>query len=455
MISEALAEFVRSCNYRTLPEPVRELARRCVLDWIGSVIRGSIEPPARIYADIARDEGGASRATAVAGRFKTSAAWAAQINAAASHTLEMDDLHPGSVLHAAAPVVSAAIAVGESIDAGGEELLASIVAGYEVAVRAGEAAGRTHYDFWHTTATCGIFGAAAATAKLLNLSHEQIVHALGSAGTQSAGLWQFLDDGAMSKQLHTAHAAGAGILAAQLAHRGFTAARQIFEGRKGFLAAMSKDPNPAILTDDLGQDYRMLTNSFKRHASCRHTHTAIDAALTLRNERKVRIDEVETIQVDLYPAGFHLLNEVEATSGYAARFSIPFTIAAAFVRGQVGLNEFEDVHANDIRALMTRIRLVQDDAMGKDYPEKWPARVVAKMKDGNSLAATVDYPKGDAKNPMSLDELRDKFRGLTENMLPSTEQDHFIGVCGNLERHRASGFWPMSFAAQRGMDHGN
>src|SRR5688572_24605333 len=133
MISEALAEFVGSCSYKTLPEPVRELARRCVLDWIGSVIRGSAEPPARMYAGIARDEGGAPRATAAAGRFKTSAAWAAQINAAASHTVEMDDLHPGSVLHAAAPVISAAIAVGESIDAGGEELLSSIVAGYEVA----------------------------------------------------------------------------------------------------------------------------------------------------------------------------------------------------------------------------------------------------------------------------------------------------------------------------------
>jgi len=441
MISETLAQFIGSCEYETLPEPVRELARRCVLDWIGSAVRGSIEPPARMYADLAREEGGAARATAVTGKLRTSAAWAAQINAAAAHSIEMDDLHPGSVLHAAAPVMAAAIAVGESVDAGGGELLAAIVAGYEVAIRAGEAAGRSHYDFWHTTGTCGIFGAAAAAAKLLKLSNEQTVHALGSAGTQSAGLWQFLDDGAMSKQLHTAHAAGAGILAAQLAQRGFTSARQIFEGRKGFLAAMSKDPNVKMLTENLGRDYRMLTNSFKWHASCRHTHTAIDAALVLRNEKKIGTNDVEAIEVDLYPAGFNLLSEVEATSGYAARFSIPYTIAAAMVRGRVGLNEFEDIYSNDIRSMMTRIRLVRNDAMGKDYPEKWPARVTAKLKNGESITATVEYPKGDAKNPLSLQELQDKFRGLTEDVLTGAEQEHFIGISAELQRHRAREIW--------------
>ncbi len=441
MISETLAQFIGSCKYETLPEPVRELARRCVLDWIGSAIRGSVEPPARMYANFAREEGGAARATAVTGKMKTSVSWAAQINAAASHTVEMDDLHPGSVLHAAAPIIAAAIAVGESIDSAGDELLAAIVAGYEVAIRAGEAAGRSHYDFWHTTATCGIFGAAAATAKLLNLSNEQTVHALGSAGTQSAGLWQFLDDGAMSKQLHTAHAAGAGILAGQLAQRGFTAATQIFEGRKGFLAAMSRDPDAKKLTANLGQDYRMLTNSFKRHASCRHTHSAIDAALILRNEKKIGTNDVEAVQVDLYPAGFHLLSEVEATSGYAARFSIPYTVAAALVRGRVGLNEFEDIHSDDIRNMMPRIRLVRNDAMGKDYPEKWPARVVAKMKNGESITATVEYPRGDAKNPLSLQELQDKFRGLTDKVRTPAEQEHLIHISEEIERHRVREIW--------------
>src|SRR5262245_29327176 len=222
MISQKLATFVTTCSYDTLPHDVRELAKRCLLDWMGSAFRGAIEPPAGLYNELAREEGGHPQATALPARWTTSSSWAAQINAAASHTVEMDDLHPTSVLHPAAPIISAAVAVGESVNASGRQLIESIVAGYEVGIRAGEAVGRSHYTLWHTTATCGTFGATAAAARLLGLTEGQIVEALGSAGTQAAGLWQFLEDGAMSKQLHPAHAASAGILSAELAVRGFT-----------------------------------------------------------------------------------------------------------------------------------------------------------------------------------------------------------------------------------------
>src|SRR5262249_32726036 len=141
------------------------------------------------------------------------------------------------------------------------------------------------------------------------------------------------------------------------------------------------------------------------------------------------------------PAGFHLLSEVKATSGYAARFSIPYTIAAALVRGRVGLKEFEDINAADIRQLMERVRLVEDAAMGKDYPEKWPARVVATLKNGDSVTATVEYPKGDAKNQFTLQELQDKFRVLTENILSPDEQEILIHIAAELERHRAREIW--------------
>src|SRR5262245_16784132 len=274
MISNALASFIRGCRYDSLPINVRDAAKQCLLDWLGSAMRGALEPPARIYEEVARLEGAHPRATALPSRLKTSVTWAAQINAAASHTVEMDDLHPSSVLHPAAPIVSAAVAVGESIEANGKQLIEAIVAGYEIGIRAGEAVGRSHYALWHTTATCGTFGAAAAVALLLDLSEDQIVQTLGSAGTQAAGLWQFLEDGAMSKQLHPAHAAAAGILSAELAKRGFTAAKKIFEGPKGFLAAMSKDAAPEMLTDGLGRSYRIVTNSFKKHASRSEEHTS-------------------------------------------------------------------------------------------------------------------------------------------------------------------------------------
>jgi 2-methylcitrate dehydratase PrpD len=441
MISEKLASFVCGCSYETLPAGVVELAKQCLLDWMGSAIRGAVEPPARIYNEVARNEGGHPRATALPEFWKTSASWAAQINAAASHTVEMDDLHPTSVLHPAAPIISAACAVAESKEAGGRELIEAIVAGYEVGIRAGEAVGRTHYNLWHTTATCGTFGAAAAAARLLKLNPAQTVEALGSAGTQAAGLWQFLEDGAMSKQLHPAHAAAAGILSAELASHGFTAAKKIFEGPKGFLAAMSKDAAPQMLTEGLGDSYRISTNSFKKHASCRHTHSAIDAMLILRDEKKVRPEAIRRIEVRIYPAGYDLLNGVQPTTAYAAKFCLPYTVAAALNRGRVSLPEFEDLSASDLRASMSRIEMVRDEALAREYPEKWPARVTVVLESGKTMVASVEYPKGDAKNPLSLRELQDKFRVLTAGIIPDSRLARIIDVVTHLEQHTAAEIW--------------
>jgi 2-methylcitrate dehydratase PrpD len=442
MISSHLARFIKTCRYEALPEPVRDAARQSLLDWMGSAFRGAIEPPALIYNEVAREEGGNPHATALPRGWKTSASWAAQINAAASHTMEMDDLHPASVLHPAAPIISAAVAVGESIDASGQQLIEAIVAGYEIGIRAGEAVGRSHYMLWHTTATCGTLGAAAAVARLLNLSEDQIIQALGSAGTQAAGLWQFLEDGAMSKQLHPAHAAAAGILSAELARRGFTAARRIFEGPKGFLAAMSKDASPETLTDGLGGSYRITTNSFKKHASCRHTHSAIDATLILRDEEHLQPQALRNLEVRIYPAGYDLLNGVQPTTAYAAKFCLPFTVAAALNHGRVGLAEFENLNADDIRSSMTRITMIRDESLAREYPEKWPARVTATLESGQSLSASVEYPKGDSQNPLTLKELQEKFRTLTEGILTASQQDHVIRIAHTLDQHRTAEIWP-------------
>ena len=441
MISQTLAGFVHRCGYDSLPLHVVDAAKQCLLDWMGSAIRGSVESPARIYNEVARSEGGHPRASALPDFWKTSVSWAAQINAAASHTVEMDDLHPTSVIHPAAPIISAAAAVAEAVDASGRDLIAAIVAGYEVGIRAGEAVGRSHYNLWHSTATCGTFGAAAAAARLLKLNDAQIVQALGSAGTQAAGLWEFLADGAMSKQLHPAHAAAAGILSAELAVRGFTAAKKIFEGPKGFLAAMSKDAAPEMLTEGLGLSYRILTNSFKKHASCRHTHSAIDAALILRDKKKVRPEALRRVEVQIYPAGYDLLHGVQPTTAYAAKFCLPYTIAAAFNRGRVLLPEFEKLDAPDIQATMTRVTMTRDEAMGRDYPEKWPARVIAILESGETVSTEVEYPKGDAKNPLSQQELEQKFRGLSDGIIPSSRQARMIEVIANLERCRAAELW--------------
>lgn len=431
-ISEQLAKFVDDVTIENLPADVRELARLSFLDWLGSVIVGGATRPIQMFAQVARDLGGKAQATVIPDGSKTSCQLAAFVNAASSHVVEMDDLHKPSVLHPAAPVIPAALAVAERDGISGAELLSAIVAGYEVAIRAGEALGPSHYRFWHTTGTCGVFGAAAAAGKLLRLTPEQMVWALGSAGTQSAGLWEFVVEGAMSKQLHPAKAATDGLLAALLAQQGFTGAARIFEGEKGLARATSTAPDLARLTEDLGGgSHRILQNSFKAHAACYHIHSTIDAILALKTRFDLKPAEIRKITVLLYSAAVDLLQDVEPINPYAAKFSIPYCIATALLKGKVGLDEFteEGIHDQIVQGVMSLVDLQPDPQLDKVYPDTWPAIVTIETTAGVRLQTRVDYPKGDPKNPMTHEELVEKFHVLTHRILPEASRLLLVERC--------------------------
>jgi 2-methylcitrate dehydratase PrpD len=224
LLSEQLAAFIAGTDYDVLPAKTIDMCKLAVLDWLGSVAAGGREQPGRMAVAVARGQGGTRQATLVAARERTSCLNAALVNGICSHIVEMDDVHRASILHAGAAVIPAALSVAEMRHATGREFIAALVAGYEIAVRVGEAVTPSHYLYWHTTGTCGTFGAAAAAAKLLGLGQEELVWVLGNAGTQAAGLWEFLADGAMSKHLHAGKAAMNGVLAALLAQQGFVAA---------------------------------------------------------------------------------------------------------------------------------------------------------------------------------------------------------------------------------------
>lgn len=224
METEKLAQFVANLTFEQLSSKTIKMAKQSFLDWLGCCIRGSEELPAIILRRVVLAEAQNSAISTVFSKhhFRTSSRTAALLNGAASHTLDMDDLHNASIIHLGTVVMPAALAVAERTKSTGQDLITAIVAGYEVGARVGEAVNPDSYFFWHTTATAGTFGAAAAAAKLLNLDCQQTIHCLGSAGTQAAGLWEFLKDGAMSKPLHSGKAAFNGILAADLAKEGFT-----------------------------------------------------------------------------------------------------------------------------------------------------------------------------------------------------------------------------------------
>lgn len=233
MLSKKFASFIYQTNYSDLSSEVIEFTKLCVIDWFGNAIGGRNEAPIQMISEFIHEMGGNPKSTCIPGGF-TSPMSAAFINGAASHILELDDIHKASIIHAATVVIPAALSVAEAEKKSGKELLTAIAIGYEICYRIGEAVSPSHYYYWHNTATCGTFGAVAATAKLLNLTEEQIIHALGSAGTQAAGLWEFIEDGAMSKQLHPGKAAMNGVIAGYLAQKGFTGATHILEGKRGF-----------------------------------------------------------------------------------------------------------------------------------------------------------------------------------------------------------------------------
>jgi 2-methylcitrate dehydratase PrpD len=414
-MTRQLAGFLAAARFEDLSPETVEHTQRAVLDWLGSALAGSIEPPARMAQGVAAGLGTSNDATVFsAGR--RSAAGAAFANGVASHILEFDDVHKGSTLHPAAPVIPAVLAVAEREHASGRDFLLAVALGYDAALRIGEAVNPSHYRFWHPTGTAATFGAAAAAGRLVKLTPELMVDALGSAGTQAAGLWEFNADGAMSKHLHPGKAAMNGVLAADLARAGFTSATRILEGERGFLRAMSTSCNASAITAGLGTHWKIAENCYKLHACCGHTHTAIDAALELRSSALGRI---AAVRIATYGPGFEIVREPNPRTPYQAKFSIAYCVAAALVEGRVGLAQFsadrfgaKGVRDPAVGALVRHTTVTVADDLTARYPAAWPARIEIALHDGTVLRGAADYPRGNPENPVSTVALEDKFAAL-------------------------------------------
>ncbi len=414
-----LADFVVRTGFKEFSGDVVEKAKECFLDWAGSCMAGSDSDPVRILLEVVKSTGGSEEATILAEGTRYPSAWVAMVNGASSHVVEMDDVHRTSVLHPAASIIPAALAVAEREGSSGKELIEAIVLGYEVGIRVGEAAGTSHYRYWHTTGTCGTFGAAAAAGRLMGLSREEMVHVLGNAGTQASGLWEFLSDGAMSKQLHPAKAAFHGVFSADLARRGFTGAKEILEGEKGFCLATSSDFDLSCLVGGLGEGFRIMEVSFKPYAACRHIHPGIDAILEIQKAHNCSPDKIETIDLGITSGAFSLLEKIRADTPYAAKFSIPFCIAVAIVEGNVGLEQFSEETLRNavVRDLMRKVKFQVDHEIDQAYPREWGAKASVMDIDGNVYVSRVAHPRGDPENPLSREELEEKFVELSKKQI--------------------------------------
>ncbi len=413
--SKVLAEFAAGLRFDDIPVPVLHRTEDLFLDWLGSVLAGKGARPVQTiaaFADAMGPTGGPSEV--LISRTRSSPLFAAMVNAAASHVAEQDDVHNGSVFHPAAVVFAPVLAVAQALGASGRELLAASVAGYEVGIRVGEFLGRSHYKIFHTTATAGTLAAAAAVGRLLGLDAARMLHAFGSAGTQSAGLWEFLRDAADSKQLHTAKAAADGLMSAYLARDGFTGAQRILEGPQGLAAGMSRDADPAKLTDRLGQRWALAETSFKFHASCRHTHPAADALQQLMRTHGLKAEHIERVTAHVHQGAIDVLGPVvDPQTVHQSKFSMGTVLGLIAVNDRAGLAEF-DAHYRDPRVVAVRrkVHMALDAEVDAAYPQRWIGKVEVLTTDGRTLHSRVDEPKGDPGNSLSRDEIEAKAQQL-------------------------------------------
>ncbi len=409
--SAELARFASELKYSDIPESVLKRCEDLLLDCLASVLAGSTARAVKSigkYAELMGPTSGKSED--FVNHRLTSPMFAAMVNAAAAHVVEQDDVHNGSVFHPAAVVFPPALAVAQAIGASGEEFITASVAGYEIGIRVGEFLGRSHYKIFHTTGTAGTVAAAVAVGRLLKLDPEQMLNAIGSAGTQAAGLWEFLRDAADSKQLHTAHAAASGLTAAFLAQDGFTGARRILEGVQGMGAGMSTDADPAKLVDRLGTRWALAETSFKFHASCRHTHPAADALQLVMRENGLNASDIATVVTHVHQGAIDVLGPVtNPQTVHQSKFSMGTVLALIALRNSADLAGFDSALQDArVSAFRERVTMELDEEVDRAYPQRWIGKVTVTTKDGKVFSGRVDEPKGDPGNTLSRAEIEDK-----------------------------------------------
>lgn len=407
---EVLSTFADKIQQEPLSAEVIRHAKRALVDWYAAAYPGASDTAVGILRSLLLDEPACDAADLVAGGQATARS-AALINGAAAHAAELDDSYRDAMYHPGAATIAAALAVCQEQGLCGARLLKAIVTGYEVSTRTGVVLGRAHYRYWHSTGTVGTFGAAAAAGSAYGLNKAQFAHALGTAATFAAGLQQAFRSDSMSKPLHAARAAEAGVLAAKAARRGLTGAWDMLDGEEGLGQAMSDGPSWGGVGDTLGKDFHITRVTFKNHVGCGHTFAAIDAALALREGEGFSIGKVRRIHVYTYRPALEIACHGKPASSNEARFSLRYVVAHALLHGRVRLNAYDDERVHDpvLGALVDRIDVHGDPEIDAAFPANRSARIVIEFKSGDRRAHFQANRKGDPEDPLSDAELESKF----------------------------------------------
>lgn len=415
---EILSKFILELKLEEIPLDVVEAAKLCVLDTFSAAVGASKED---IVVDIVNEYKSyytdLNQVDIWALNTKMPLVQGAFLNALMGHRLELDDVHTKSKTHIGTVVVPTALCLAQHLGSSGKELLEAVICGYETMSRIGMALGVSSHrnKGWHVTSTAGTFGAAAASAKLLKLDEEKTLYALGMAGTQSFGLWAFLEDSASSKILHPARAAASGLEAAILAKAGMTGPKSILDAKDGgLLKAMSDEYDLSLVTKGLGEVYEIKNVDNKPYPCCRSTHCTIDSALYLKDKYDIDVNNIAEIEVETYLVGYKQCGLAEGSlnpkTPTEAKFSSPYTVATALIKGNVTLEDFKEANISniEIQNLLKKVKVKPNDIFTDRYPKHWGCKTKIKMLNGDNFEVEIKDALGSVYNPVSKRDLNNK-----------------------------------------------
>jgi 2-methylcitrate dehydratase PrpD len=437
-ITARLAEFSSGIRYEDIPAMAVSGAKECILDCLGCMFAGSVEPVGKIVSDYVRREGGKRQARLMNRTFKSTAALAALANGTMAHALDYDDACVALPWHPTSSILPCLMALGESRRISGKELIESYTGGLEVAVRLGRAIFPNYMETgWHNTGTIGSIAAAASASRLLCLTTQQTLMALGIASSEASGLRK--NFGTMTKPFHAGNSAKNGVTAAVLAGMGFSADDASLEGDLGLCASLGgSDELLEEMIKTLGAAWELVSPgiTLKAYSSCYATHRCIDAVLRIKRQNQFGPDDIVEIQLETDPSVPQKLRYHQPSTPLQGKFSLEFCVSVAMLEGEAGLNQFTDEKIADSRVLnlLKKVKYVHDVVGEEGGSQADPSEgVTVKLRDGRKINQQVSAVKGHPQNPMSPEELKAKYRQCSSLVLSPDQTERSFALLSDLE----------------------
>ena len=428
--TETLARYSATATAAQIPENILHEGKRCFINFLAVALYASRDPSLDILLKLFQREGGGRHASIAGVGPRTTLQNAALANGYLGHLEDYDDTHFPTVIHPSSPTLPAALAVGEQMAASGMDTLVASIVGIEVCCRIGMAVHPYHYDAgWHITGTCGVFGSVIAAGRLLELDTQDMVQAMGIAGTQASGIREVF--GSMTKPFHPGRSAQSGVLAALLAQGGFSSSPTILEGRRGFGAVLSTETHWDRATDGLGEHWELQRNGLKPYACGVVIHPLIDAMIELRAKPGVSAEAVASISARVHPLVLELVNRPDPQVGLEGKFSYQHSMAVGLIDGAAFPAQYTDDRVRDpaVAALRDRIDATIDSGMAEDAAE-----VTLTLEGGISYRVIIANATGAPENPLTDAQLEEKFRVLTGDVLPKSRAERLLNLLWNLDQ---------------------